>query len=116
MKKYIIIEKRTEQVWYSDLEGVILDKDLFYIPYEDEGEARTWIWDMINKDIDKLQDKVKAGEYLDWTLEIPEFDIEKLVRCGNYMPYAYDKTEEEYYEVYYMRVYVKEEKSVFEEA
>ena len=114
--KYIIIEKRVEQVWYVDNGAVIMNKDLMYIPYGSMSEAETWITDVMHRDIGKLQDKVDSDGYLDWTIEFPEFNMENCIKYGNYMPYAYDKTNEEYEEVYYIRVHVREEKSIYEEA
>lgn len=114
--KYIIIEKRVEQVWYVDNEAVIMNKDLMYIPYDSKSEAETWISEAMYRDIINLQGKVIANDYLDCTVEFPEFNMENCIKYGNYMPYAYDKTEEEYEEVYYIRVSVKEEKTIFEEA
>lgn len=113
--KYIIIEKRVEQVWYVDNEAVIMNRDLMYIPYDSKSEINTWVSDVMYKDIADLQCKIVANGYLDCTVEFPEFNMENCIKYGNYMPYAYDKTEE-YEEVYYIKVYVREEKTIHEEA
>lgn len=99
MKKYIIIEMLEVQVWYSDGEGFILNKNLKYFT-----EAEILIIDEAKFLISKSIDEADRNENFECITIYDDLEI----KVGDYIKYM--ETEESEYKInYYIKIYEKEE-------
>lgn len=97
--KYVVIERRIEQVW-NDGDINVFNRRLEYIPIGDKFEAETWVESLTEKDVDEILSKSNRE-----LIEVLDVNTDNVVKYGNYNPYIYDRREDEYELVYYVRVY-----------
>lgn len=103
MKKYIVIEKKVIQEWYSDGDTYIIRKDQDYIVIGKTGigcDLANELEEIVKRDVEQIKtDRV----------EVLEFDPIRCINNRNYIPFLYDRTNDEYVETHYIRVYETEE-------